>query len=567
MISLINLDRLNSQLDPQPDGVFDYVEGITVISQTGRIILPSVEPFGKFLKNKFVNNPTLADYYCFNALYDSTKFAAIQLPQYDKFYLSGSFQGQSNNEISVGSTNLQPGSVRVTANGAPLTENVDYTVDYSLGRVRIVNTALLNSGAAIKVSSEGNSLFNVQQKTLVGARLDYKVHKDLMFGSTLIYMNEKPLTQIVNVGEEPISNMVVGFDGTYRKDSRFLTKMVDRLPFISTKVPSSIAVTGEYAQLIPGVNSALNQGGTGYIDNFENAEIPFDLKTQNSWFLASTPQGQSDLFPEGNLFNTLENGSKRAKLAWYSISTSFQNTSDPFMPQHIKDNPASISKHNVRQIYVKDIFKGRQIQAGLPNTQPTFDLSFYPKERGPYNYNVKDLLDNGKLSNPQNNWGGIMRRIDQNDFEQSNIDYIEIWMQNPYEDNPNSTDKGELFINLGNVSEDVLRDNRRSAENGLSKATDTTVFGRVPKQPVINFAFDADANQRLLQDVGLDGLNDEAERTFFDSIYVKEIAKKFGPTTTAYKQAVEDPSGDNYHFYLGGDFDAAQLDVLQRYKD
>ncbi len=567
LLNVFNLDNMNLQQERVQDGVFDYVEGITVISQTGRIILPSVEPFGKYLKSKFVNNPTLADYYCFHALYDSTKFAAIQLPQYDKFYLSGSFQGQSNNEISVGSTNLQPGSVRVTANGAPLTENVDYTVDYSLGRVRIVNTALLNSGAAIKVSSEGNSLFNVQQKTLVGARLDYKVHKDLMFGSTLIYMNEKPLTQIVNVGEEPISNMVVGFDGTYRKDSRFLTKMVDRLPFISTKVPSSIAVTGEYAQLIPGVNSALSQGGTGYIDNFENAEIPFDLKTQNSWFLASTPQGQSDLFPEGNLFNTLENGTKRAKLAWYSISTSFQNTSDPYMPQHIKDNPASISKHNVRQIYVKDIFKGKQIQAGLPNTQPTFDLSFYPKERGPYNFNVKDLLDNGKLNNPQNNWGGIMRRIDQNDFEQSNIDYIEIWMQNPYEDNPNSNDKGELFINLGNVSEDVLRDNRRSAENGLSKETDTTVWGRVPKQPVINFAFDADANQRLQQDVGLDGLNDDGERAFFDSLYVKEVAKKFGPTTTAYKQAVDDPSGDNYHFYLGGDFDAAQLDVLQRYKD
>ncbi len=576
LLNVFNLDKMNLQQERVQDGVFDYVEGVTVLSQSGRIILPSVEPFGKFLRNKFVNNPALADYYCFSALYDSTKFAAIQLPQFDKFFLRGSYQGQSNNEISVGSTNLQPGSVKVTANGAPLTENVDYTVDYSLGRVKIVNTALLNSGAAIKVSSEGNSLFNVQQRTLVGTRLDYKVHKDFLLGSTFIYMNEKPLTRIVNAGEEPISNMVIGIDGSYKRDSRFLTKMVDRLPFITTKAPSSIAFNGEYAQLIPGINSALSDGGTGYIDNFENAEIPFDLKTQNNWFLASTPQGQPDMFPEGNLFNTLQNGSKRAKLAWYMIATSFHNSNDPFMPTHIKDNPATISNHNVRQVLVTDIFKGKKIQAGLPNTLPTFDLSFYPSERGPYNYNVKDLLSNGQIDNPQSNWGGIMRKIDQNDFEQSNIDYIEIWMQNPYEDNPLSNNKGELYINLGNVSEDILRDNRRAAENGLAKeagaeaiaaATDNTVWGRVPKNPVINYAFDADANRRLRQDVGLDGLDDETERTFFDSVYIKEVAKKFGPTTTAYNKAVEDPSADNYHYYLGGDYDGAQLGVLARYKE
>ncbi len=575
LLNVFGLDKLNLQQERVSDGVFDYIEGITILSQNGRIILPSVEPFGKFLKAKFVNNPTLADYYCYQALYDSTKFAAIQLPQFDKFFLRGSFQGASNSEISVGSTNLQPGSVRVTANGAPLTENVDYTVDYSLGRVRIVNTALLNSNASIKVSTEGNSLFNVQQRTLVGARLDYKVHKDFLLGSTLIYMNEKPLTRIVNVGEEPISNMVVGLDGTYRRDSRFITKMVDKLPFINTKEPSNFSITGEYAHLIPGINSALSQGGTGYIDNFENAEIPFDLKSQNSWFLASTPQGQPDLFPEGKALNSLENGFKRARLSWYQIATNFHNSNDPFMPQHIKDNPAIVSKHNVRQVIVQDIFAAKQIQPGLPNTLPTLDLSFFPSERGPYNYNTKDLLADGRLNNPRNNWGGIMRRIDQNDFEQSNIDYIEIWMQNPYEDNPSSTDRGELYINLGNVSEDILRDNRRAAENGLAKATDSlsvanatdeTVWGRVPRNPVINYAFDADAASRQRQDVGLDGLDDNSERDFFKTSYLDAIAQKFGPTSTAYTLANEDPSGDNYHYYLGGDYDRASLDIVQRYK-
>ncbi len=577
LLTAMNLDRMNLQQEPAPDGLFDYLEGVTVLSSTGRIILPSVEPFGKYLKKKFINDPTRADYYCYFQLYDSTKFSAVQLPQFDKFFLRGTYQGQSGNEISLGATNVPQGSVKVTANGAPLQENIDYIVDYNLGRVKIVNTALLNSGASIKVSSESNSLFQVQQRTMVGTRLDYKANRDFILGSTFMYMNERPLTQKVNVGEEPISNMVVGLDGTYKKDSRFLTKLVDKLPFIETKESSNIIFSGEYAHLIPGVNSALTQGGTAYIDDFENTETPFDLKFGNNWALASTPQGQSSLFPETNTFNSLAYGTKRANIAWYTIANNFYNSSDPFMPQHIKDNPNSMSIHNVRQVQLTDIFPQKQIQTGMPQNLPTFDLAYFPKEKGPYNFNLTDLNDDGTLANPEKNWAGIMRKIDQNDFEQANIDYIEIWMMDPFADNPNSTNKGELVINLGNVSEDILRDNRRSAENGLPKdgifdasKVDKTIWGWVPKQPVINYAFDADIAARTNQDVGLDGLNNENEKIQFDSTYVKKVFQKFGPTSTAYITANEDPSNDDYHYYLGADYDAANgglgTDVISRYK-
>lgn len=572
LLTVLNLDNLNTQQERAPDGIFDFIEGVTVNAQQGRIIFPVVEPFGKYLAGKFVNNKDKARYYSFYELYDSTRFAAIQLPQYNKFYLRGSYQGTASNEISLNSTNIPRNSVKVTANGAPLVENADYIVDYSLGRVKILNTSLLNSGANIKVSSESNSLFSVQQKTLLGTRFDYKQSKDFIFGGTFLYLNERPLTPKVNIGEEPISNMIVGLDGTYRKDSRFLTKLVDKLPFIETKETSTITVSGEFAQLIPGVQSALAQSGTAYLDDFEASETPFDLKTPAlNWSLASTPQGQADLFPEGNLKNNLSYGFKRANIAWYNIATTFYRN-ETYTPEHIKNDDKQLSDDCVREVDLKELFPERQQQAGLPTNIPTLDLAFYPKERGPYNFNTDELNADGTLANPETKWGGIMRKIDQNDFEASNIDYIELWLMDPYACKQNTSNVGSLYFNLGNISEDVLADNRRSAENGLPKTEaenlfmDTTVWGRVPRKPVINFAFDADPNIRNQQDVGLDGLNDEGENMHFNKDYADKIAIKYGTSSIAYQNATTDPANDNYQYYLGTAYDNAQTSILDRYK-
>lgn len=566
LVSVLNLDNLNTQQERAPDGIFDFIEGVTINSQQGRVIFPMVEPFGTYLQRKFINDPSRARYYCFFELYDSTRFAAIQLPQYNKFYLRGTYQGQSTNEISLNATNVPKGSVRVTANGAPLTENVDFTVDYNIGRVKIINTGLLNSGAVIKVSSESNSLFSIQQKTLMGSRFDYKVNRDFLLGGTVLWLNERPLTPKVNLNEEPISNVMIGIDGSYKTESRLLTKMVDALPFIETKEQSQLTLSAEYARLFPGVQGALAQGGTAYLDDFEGSETQIDLRGNNNWVLSSTPQGQPDLFPEGDLVNDLAYGFKRANLAWYSIPTNFYQEGSTFRPGNITDE--ELSNHRVRQIFVDELYPSRQIQQGMPNNIATLDLSFYPKERGPYNYTINGLNADGTLKDPRNNWGGIMRKIDQNDFEAANIDYIEIWMMDPYLSNPFPNDRGQLYINIGNISEDVLRDNRKSAENGLPKANDlnlqldTTVWGRVTRQPVINYAFDAEPASRDQQDVGLDGLDDLGERLHFDTSYIQKIALLYGASSPAYQLANEDPSKDNFVFYLSGNSPS----ILERFK-
>jgi cell surface protein SprA len=572
LLTVLNLDNLNTQQERAPDGLFDFIEGVTINSTQGRIFFPSVEPFGTYLAAKFVNNPDRARYYSFYELYDSTRFAAMQLPQYNKFFLRGSYQGTASNEISLNSTNIPRGSVRVTANGAPLVENVDYVVDYNLGRVKILNTGLLNSGANIKVSSESNSLFTVQQKNLLGTRFDYKHSNDLIFGGTFMYLNERPLTPKVNIGEEPISNIMLGLDGTYKRDSRLLTKLIDKLPFIETKEISTITVSGEFAKLIPGIQGALAQRGTAYIDDFEGSETPFDMRMPaQNWTLASTPQGQPDLFPEGNLLNNLRYGFNRSGFAWYNIATTFFRT-ERFTPEHIRNDDEQLSDDCVREVSLNEIFPDRQIQAGLPNQVPTLDLAIYPNERGPYNYNTEELNEDGTLSNPRTKWGGVMRRIDQNDFEASNIDYIEIWMMDPYACKQDAANEGSFYINLGNISEDVLRDNRRASENALPRTEadnqyiDTTVWGRVPRKPVINFAFDADPATRQRQDLGLDGFDDETERAWFNEQYLALIAAKFGVNSQAYQAALADPSNDNYRYYLGSAYDNAQTSILNRYK-
>lgn len=573
LLTVLNLDNLNTQQERAPDGLFDYIEGVTVSPQQGRVMFPVVEPFGSYLSRRFVNNPDRARYYSFYELYDSTRFAAIQLPQYNKFFLRGTYQGSSSNEISLNSTNIPRGSVKVTANGAPLTENADYVVDYNLGRVKIINTGLLNSGATIKVSSESNSLFSVQQKSLLGTRFDYKQSNDFIFGGTFLYLNERPLTPKVNIGEEPISNMIIGLDGTYKKDSRFLTKLVDKLPFIATKETSNITVSGEIAKLIPGIQGALAQKGTAYLDDFEGSETPFDLRqpgNYGAWSLAATPQGQPDLFPEGSLTNDLSYGFKRSSLAWYSISSDFYRNNN-ITPNHIKSDDEQLSDDCVREINLRQIFPDRQVQQGMPTNLPTLDLAYYPKERGPYNYNVDELNADGTLANPTDKWAGITRRIDQNDFEAANIDYIEIWMMDPYACKKDENNTGEIYLNLGNISEDVLRDNRRSAENGLPKTLadnnyiDTTVWGRVPRKPVINFAFDSDPAVRTAQDVGFDGFNDDGERAWFDSAYVQKVNQKY-PGSQAATNASADPSNDNYHYFLGSDFDNASTSIVNRYR-
>ena len=590
LIQVLSFDKLNQQNDPTPDGAYDFIDGVTIDATKGRIILPVVEPFGSYLQSKFDGDPTCGPFdagkYTFHQLYDSTRVQAQQLPNLNRYKIKGSYKSSGGSEISLGSPNVPQGSVTVTAGGVKLTENVDYTVDYTLGRVKIINEGILNSGTPIKVSLESNALFAIQQKTLMGTHLDFKINKDFSIGGTIMNLKERPLTKKINIGDEPINNTIWGLDGNYRTDAPFLTRWIDKIPLIATKEMSTITASAEYAYLIPGHNKAIGKNGNAYIDDFEGSTSTIDLRSQGTWNLASTPQGQPTLFPEtASLDTTLKSGYNRAKVAWYVIDPLFLRQTSGLTPSNITNN--DMSNNFVREVPETEVFPNKQSPNGVPVNIATLDLAYYPSERGPYNYEVgptnvsAGLNADGTLSNPASRWGGVMRSLSTNDFEAANIEYIQFWMMDPFnDDNPSSAwnSTGDLYFNLGDVSEDILHDNYKSAENGLPAPstqssnngqgvpTISTAWGVMPAvQPLIN-AFNSDANDRAYQDIGLDGLSDAAEQSFFAS-YLGRLNSSF---PIAYQNFVGDPSGDDYHYFRGDDYDAASggagTSIRDRYK-
>jgi len=588
LLQVMGLDRINVNGDKLTDGYFDFIEGTTILAANGRIYFPSIEPFGSDLKATIGASVETNDY-IFQELYDSTKVIAQQQTKKNVYKLKGSYKSSSSSEISLNSMNVPQGSVKVTAGGVPLTENVDYTVDYTLGRVKIINESIMNSGQPIKVSSESNSMFNIQQKSLIGTRLDYKVNKDFSFGGTFMRLTERPLTQKVNFGDEPVSNIMWGADFNHRADAPWLTRLVDKIPFINTKEKSSIQSSAEFAQLIAGHSKAINtdgsKGGNSYLDDFEGSVSFIDLRSAGAWSLASIPQGQIDLFPEA-AYDTVYSGFNRARFAWYTVDQSVFYLSGNLTPTNITKNVQS--NNFMRPVIETELFPNKQPPNGQPVLLPVLDLALYPNERGPYNYDIlptsfskgidfaNSNTTNGIILNsPETRWGGMMRRMENPDFQTANIEFVQFWMMDPFNDDYNLAfpgqaipTNGEMIINLGNVSEDINKDGRMAFENGIPKQgsladltrVDPTPWGYVPNLPIITPAFDIDENARQYQDVGLDGLANDGERVYFQN-YLNNLSGG------AYDAAFADASADNYHFYRGDDFDGnASANTLYRYK-
>jgi cell surface protein SprA len=583
LIQLLGLDRLDPQLNPPHDGIFDFIinaatSGGTIQATNGRIFFPVLEPFGSFLRS-LIDDKALADKLCYDSLYTMTKTGAQQYPEKNKYILEGQYKSSSGSEISLNALNVPQGSVTVTAGGIPLVENVDYTVDYTLGRVKIINEGILNSGTPINISMENNSLFNVYSQTLMGTHLDYKVNNNLLLGGTILNLYERPITQKTNYGDEPISNTIWGGSLNYSKESSLITKLIDKLPFISTKAASKLRIDAEFAQFLPGHSRAVGKTGTSYIDDFEGSKSTIDLRNIGSWFLASTPQGQTTrtMFPEAATGTKLSYGYNRAKLAWYIIDPLFYDNSSNIRPSNVTKD--ELSKNSVRVVMENELFPNKESATGQPLNISVFNLAYFPEERGPYNYDVdvspysSGINEDGTLKNPASRWGGIMRRIETSDFEAANVEYITFWLMDPFADEPNAQG-GDLYFNLGDISEDILRDGRKSFEQGLPTSAekvnvDTTIWGLVPTMQALTNSFASDPAARPYQDVGYDGLSTSDEQQFFSSSFLDKIAAKWGITSQAYIDAQKDPSADNYHYFRGTDFDNDNKygSILERYKN
>ena len=564
LLRILQLDRLNNQKDPQPDGVFDFVEGYTVLSKMGRIVFPLLEPFGEDLREiafKDVDS-AIANKYIYSQLYRKIKAEAQTYNNLDRFVMEGQVKGSSGGaEISLNAFNVPPGSVTVRAGGQILKEGVDYIVDYGSGTVRIINPGILSSNIPVNVSFENNIGFGFQERGFRALRLDYMASKNFNFGFSTQRLSERPFFTKTNFGADPIKNAMYGFDFNYRSEVPAVTSLLNRLPFYNTKAKSYITANGEAAYLQPGHAQQIGRGANGvvYLDDFEATRTDIDLRFPfTAWALASTPM---DRFPEGTIANNLDYNKNRARVAWYTIEPTLQDPNSPNNP--MGGNKALFSDPRVRQVFTNELFPNRT--TNIMDVQlPTFDVTYFPKERGPYNYNFRDLDGTGKFRNPLDKWGGIMRSLDQTDFETNIIEYVEFWVQDPFIKTP--VNGGKLILNLGNISEDILRDGRRFYENGMPTPTipaqiDSSIWGKVPINPIqVTNAFSNNAEDRTFQDVGLDGMNDEEEKIKRASL-ISQITNSF-----VAQQFNKDPSADNYVWYRDAQYDAANVGILGRYK-
>lgn len=577
LLRLLNLDRLNNRLDPQPDGVFDYIDGFTVLSQQGRIVFPLLEPFGRDLENiAFQTQPAnVKDSILYYELYDSIKAIAQTMANKNRFLFQGQVKGSGGSEIYLGAFNVPQGSVSVTAGGQVLVENVDYTVDYNLGSVKIINQSILNSGVPVNVQFENNAGFGIQQRNFMGLRLDYLASDKLSLGATMVRLSERPFFTKMNYGEDPIRNTMYGVDFAYRSQWPALTRTLDKLPFYSTTAQSNITAYGEAAYLKPGHPKQIGSGDEGliYLDDFEGSKNSIDLRFPwVAWTLASTPA----VFPEASKYNDSSYGFNRAKLAWYNIEPILQDRNSDNNP--LKGNLEALSDPRSRLVSTTELFPNTTPNLGQSQTV-TFDVSYYPAEKGPYNFEFRPSVigPDGKFHDNQRrkNWGGIMRNIDQTDFETGNVEFIEFWIQDPFIKNLNPLASGKLFINLGNISEDVLKDGKRFYENGLPTPQipaqiDSSTWGYQPINPIqITQAFSNDPADRPFQDVGFDGMTDESEIRRHSGAadrYLNLLAANFGTGSEVYQQALRDPSNDNYLWYRDA-FYGNSTGILARYKN
>lgn len=579
LLQVMNLDRIDNNQESNPDGFFDFIEGYTILPAQGKVIFPVAEPFGSHLRAK-IGNDALAEQYVYQELYDSTLVVARQYADKNKFVLTGEYQASAGSQIRLNAMNVPRGSVIVTAGGVTLTENSDYTVDYAMGIVTITNQSIIDSGQSISVTLENQSLFSMQRKTLLGLDLQYQFSRDLNIGATVMHFSERALTEKVNIGDEIVNNTMFGFNLSYNTQFMWLTNLLNKIPTVTATQPSRLSLTAEYAQLVPHSQKSGSNRGSSYVDDFESTQTGIDLRSPYAWVLASTPYDPAPdaMFPEAAMSDNVAYGYNRALLNWYYIDRMFTSRNSSLAPGYLKSDLDQLSNPYVREVTSREIFPGRELNYGESPTIQTLNLSFYPTERGPYNLDADNIDSEGNLLYPERRWGGIMRRMDNTNFEQSNIEYVQFWLMNPFMDpeNPNY-DGGDLYFNFGEISEDILKDGLKSYENGIpvdgnDEFLRETVWGRVSSQNSLTYSFDNTSGARLAQDVGLDGLPNDDEFTFPSyARYVERLRQKLSPTAIAAMEAdpfspLNDPAGDNYHFYRGYDYDEQRLGVLARYK-
>ncbi len=580
----LGLDRVDSQGAPDPNNEIDFGTG-TLNAQEGRIIFPYLEPFGNRLIELLENSPATGEdieRLAYRELYTERQRNAAQSSKNEFYRFEGVSRGGVQDNYNLGIA-LVEGSVRVRANGVELQEDVDYQVDYSFGSITILNDRYTAPGQDITIEYENQAFTSIEQKTFTGIRAEYEVNNDIQLGGTYFRFNERPLDDKIRIGDEPISNSIIGLDANARFDTPFVTRALDAFPLLQTRAPSEFSFSGEFAQLRPGVaetravrrairNDELfsdEEEGLSFLDDFEGSSIKLSLLNATRWNIAAVPVAVPGYEPDAQYFE--ENDFPGQPVATSQSRRDRTNLRSKFSFYTIPRNISSILggvtyTPESEPVNVRDVFPGRETQNPQDEIINTLDIHFDPTKRGQYNYNsdLQELLE----QSPERTWGGMTGVIPsgQEDFTQNNIEFLEFWVQPvlPGGQLPGGAAiedyDGKIYIDIGLISEDVVPNNKLNTEDGLALNPDNLILDDMdnprsalpanPPPPEGQFSNE----NRELEDVGLDGLpnsggiNGLDEQTVFED-FIAEMRELYGEDSEEFQQIIRDPSADDYQFY------------------
>lgn len=570
----LGLDRVGSQGEEGADNQVDFGTG-TLDAATGRIIFPYLEPFGDRIAEIYDNSSLsqqeaeeAIDQNAFQSLYTNTQTNAREESKNNLYRISGITRGGMQASHYLG-FQLVEGSVRVRANNVELSEGVDYEVDYALGNILITNNRYLQSGQDIQIEYEQNNLFQIQQTTFMGMRAEYAINEDIALGSTWFRLKENPLQDKTRIGDEPINNSIIGFDGRARFDTPWLTRAIDWIPLLQTRAESNIRLSGEFAQLRPGISQtsavkqAIDRGelysdessGLSFLDDFEGTKNSIRFMSPTRWYLPAVPHavpGYDMSMEEAEVSSDpgsqIGRSDLRAKFAWYMLPSSSS------LLRGIERTAESMV------VRTNDVFPNRDATREDEFLQ-TLDFYYNPKDRGPYNYNLdlRDLL----VNQPDRMWGGMTAPLQsgQDNLTQGNYEFLEFWVQPVLPDGrpPSGQDladyEGTIYIDLGRVSEDVIINGRLNTEDGLARRTlEIGPNGRSYMPRSIGDLTGQFSTETLEEeDVGFDGVGSSGSGTqteqelFVD--FMDQMAADYANNPEMLDRIISDPSNDDYIYF------------------
>jgi cell surface protein SprA len=590
LLRVLGLDRVDQTGAPTPDNEFDFT-GQTINPEEGIIYFPYLQPFGDRILEvaEQSGNRAAGEPFAFENLYVKKKSNAEKEDTEKNVYeLTGSYRGggqQGFYDLRAFS-GLVDGSVEVTSGGQALQEGTDYVVDYQSGTVNITNQSYLTDGRDINISYEQQSLANLQQKTLLGARADWSLQDRFALGATVMRLSQQSPVDKYRIGEEPIQNTIWGLDGSMELEPRWLTQAVDALPLVQTREESQLSLSGEFAQLRPGHTTTdafertvedVRQSdrdsyapderrGVSYVDDFEGFENTFSLREQlGAWQISAAPDSLGGALGGGAAGPQTAEARTwwRGRLGWYQLNQQIQENLEGRTTQ--RGNPEA-----TRLLDVRDVFD-RDTRGTADPTLRTLDLYFDPFTRGPYNYlnDGRNLVD--FVRTPRRVWGGITRQLPEGytDFSVQNVEFVEFIVK-PFPQGGEMTDGAKLYVNLGTISEDVVPNERLNTEDGLPLSFDSDDLDELSRIAGGSQDNAVDVRNGKTEDLGLDGLVSYTEDGYDDGVLETTFYDDFVERADSLRGALgqlglssarqerlraevarilEDPSADDYHHY------------------